>query len=177
MNKFALCVLAFAATAVSVSGDQQICDASSTIVEIAVSQPDLSTLVAAVKAADLTVALSTAGQLPVAWDFFAPTNAAFASALAALNITAEELFGQTELLQQILAYHVVADGASCDTPLEGVVETLLPGNTLTVEGSVVTDGNGGTANILGTVPAKNGQIFIIDSVLLPAPAGAAPAME
>ncbi|WPT12197.1 hypothetical protein PSENEW3n2_00003855 [Picochlorum sp. SENEW3] len=171
MNKFALCVLAFAATAVSVNGEY--CDASSTIVEIAASQPDFSTLVLAVQTANLTDALSAPGPL----DVFAPTNAAFANALAALGITAEELLGQTELLQQILAYHVVADGASCDTPLEGVVETLLPGNTLTVEGSVVTDGNGGTANILGTVPAKNGQIFIIDSVLLPAPAAAAPAME
>jgi uncharacterized surface protein with fasciclin (FAS1) repeats len=155
----------------AVSGEY--CKADSNIVEIAVSQPDFSTLVAAVQAANLTDALSAEGPL----DVFAPTNEAFANALAALGITAEELLGQTELLQQILAYHVVASGASCDMPLMGAVETLLPGNTLTVEGSTVTDGNGGTANILGTVPAKNGQIFIIDSVLLPAPAPAAPAME
>ena len=139
-----------------------ICDAADNIVEIAVSNPDFSTLVAAVQAAGFVDALSSPGPLVV----FAPTNQAFADLLAQLGITAEELLADTELLAQVLSYHVVADGASCDTPLNGVVNTLQ-GATLDVSGSTVTDIAGNVYNIVATVPASNGQIFVIDGVLLP----------
>ncbi|KAI8103540.1 hypothetical protein M9435_004876 [Picochlorum sp. BPE23] len=143
-------------------GDTGVCDATENIVEIAAGNPDFSTLVAAVQAAGFVEALSAEGPL----DVFAPTNQAFADLLAALGITAEELLADTELLAQVLSYHVVVDGASCDTPLSGVV-TTLQGATIDVSGSTVTDGSGQEINILDTVPASNGQIFVIDGVLLP----------
>ena len=143
-------------------GDTGVCDAAENIVEIAAGNPDFSTLVAAVQAAGFVEALSAEGPL----DVFAPTNQAFSDLLAALGITAEELLADTELLVQVLSYHVVVDGASCDTPLSGVV-TTLQGATIDVSGSTVTDGAGQVINILTTVPASNGQIFVIDGVLLP----------
>eukprot|EP00889_Picochlorum_renovo_P002980 jgi/Picre1/30010/NNA_005386.t1 len=154
-------------------GDTGVCDASENIVEIAAGNPDFSTLVAAVQAAGFVEALSAEGPL----DVFAPTNQAFADLLAALGITAEELLADTELLAQVLSYHVVVDGASCDTPLSGVV-TTLQGATLDVSGSTVTDAAGQVINILAAVPASNGQIFVIDGVLLPqAPGGDEPVPE
>jgi len=138
-------------------------DANQTIVEIAAGNSDFSTLVAAAKAAGLVDALNGEGPLNV----FAPTNAAFQIALQSLGITAEQILAQTELLAQILSYHVVADGAVCTGSLSGDVPTLLPGYDLKVEGETVTDGLGTTANIQGAVPASNGAIFIIDRVLLP----------
>jgi uncharacterized surface protein with fasciclin (FAS1) repeats len=138
-------------------------DADKTIVEIAAGNDDFSTLVAAAQAAGLVDALNGEGPLNV----FAPTNEAFEIALQTLGITVEQILGQTELLAQILSYHVVADGAVCTGSLSGDVPTLLPGYDLKVEGDTVTDGLGSTATIQGTVPASNGQIFIIDRVLLP----------
>jgi uncharacterized surface protein with fasciclin (FAS1) repeats len=143
----------------------QVCPgATQSIPEIATTNEDFSTLVAAVQAAGLLDAVSGDGPI----DVFAPTNAAFEKLLGALNATAEELLAQTDLLKRVVSYHVVVDGASCDSPLDGVVPTALAGNTLSVADSVVTDGTGNEIPILDTVPATNGQIFVIDQVLLPA---------
>ncbi|MCP4744004.1 MAG: hypothetical protein GY871_17505, partial [Actinomycetales bacterium] len=62
-----------------------------TIGELAGSTPELSTLVAAVKAANLTDVLSLPGPI----DVFAPTNDAFDALLASLNISAETLLAET----------------------------------------------------------------------------------
>ena len=133
-----------------------------TIGELAGSAPDLSTLVAAVKAANLTDVLSLPGPI----DVFAPTNDAFGALLASLNISAETLLAETALLTNVLQYHVVVDGAVCDGDLSGAVETAQ-GDALTVDGSTVTDANGNAANIVGAINAGNGVVYVIDSVLLP----------
>lgn len=148
----------------------------STIGELAGSAPDLSTLVAAVQAANLTDVLSLAGPI----DVFAPTNDAFGTLLATLDVTAEQLLAETALLTNVLQYHVVVDGAVCDGNLSGVVQTAQ-GGALTTDGMTVTDANGGVANILASINAGNGVVYVIDSVLLPPPAVAsmasAPAPE
>jgi uncharacterized surface protein with fasciclin (FAS1) repeats len=133
-----------------------------TIGELAGSAPDLSTLVAAVKAANLTDVLSLPGPI----DVFAPTNDAFGALLASLNISAETLLAERALLTNVLQYHVVVDGAVCDGDLSGAVETAQ-GDALTVDGSTVTDANGNAANIVGAINAGNGVVYVIDSVLLP----------
>lgn len=148
-------------------------DATQTIPEIATSEADFSTLVQAVQAAGLLEAVSGDGPI----DVFAPTNAAFEKLLATLEATPAELLAQTDLLKRVVSYHVVVDGASCDKELSGVVPTALAGNTLSVADGVVTDGNGNEIPIVATVPASNGQIFIIDQVLLPKQDEAAPAAE
>jgi uncharacterized surface protein with fasciclin (FAS1) repeats len=135
-----------------------------TIGELAGSAPDLSTLVAAVKAANLTDVLSLPGPI----DVFAPTNDAFGALLSSLNISAETLLAETALLTNVLQYHVVVDGAVCDGDLSGAVETVQ-GDALTVDGSTVTDANGGVANVLSAIDAGNGVVYVIDAVLLPAP--------
>ncbi len=135
-----------------------------TIGELAGSAPDLSTLVAAVKAANLTDVLSLPGPI----DVFAPTNDAFGALLTALNISAETLLAETALLTNVLQYHVVVDGAVCSGDLSGAVETAQ-GGALTVRGSTVTDANGGVANVLSSIDAGNGVVYLIDAVLLPAP--------
>jgi len=142
-----------------------------TIGELAGSAPDLSTLVAAVKAANLTDVLSLPGPI----DVFAPTNDAFGALLASLNISAETLLAETALLTNVLQYHVVVDGAVCSGDLSGAVETAQ-GDALTVDGSTVTDANGNAANIVGAIDAGNGVVYVINSVLLP-PANDSPAVR
>ena len=62
-----------------------------TIGQVAGNAPELSTLVAAVQAANLTDVLSGPGPI----DVFAPTDAAFAKMLTAFGVTAEALLAQT----------------------------------------------------------------------------------
>ena len=147
-----------------------------TIGELAGSAPELSTLVAAVQAANLTDVFFETGPI----DVFAPTNDAFDALLASLDISAETLLAETALLTNVLQYHVVVDGAVCSGDLSGAVETVQ-GGALTVDGSTVTDANGNAANILGAINASNGVVYVIDSVLLPpaddSTAASAPAPE
>ena len=144
-----------------------------TVVDIATGNEDFSTLVAAVLEADLAGVLSGEGPFTV----FAPTNDAFAAALEALEITAEELLASPDL-GDILTYHVVAGNLLAADVIAAVeagggtamVETVQ-GSSITVEivdGNVVIDG---TATVVMTdLVAGNGVVHVIDAVILP-PAG------
>lgn len=135
--------------------------------------PEFSVLLAAVSAADPSILemLTNGGPYTV----FAPTDAAFAAALEALGLTAEQLLADTETLNSVLAYHVVPGVFSAETVVaaagsseEGVnVATLLPGTTV----SVTLDGESvkvNEATVVATdVLATNGVIHVIDAVLLP----------
>ena len=131
-----------------------------TVVEIASSNPDFSTLVSAVTKADLVTTLSGAGPFTV----FAPTNEAFA------KIPADQLnaiLADQAQLTKILTYHVV--------PGMVMASDLQPTQMVkTVEGQdvdiKVADGkatiNG--CNIVKTdIMGSNGVIHVIDCVLLP----------
>lgn len=135
---------------------------NSTIVDIAASDSNFQTLVAAVKAADLVETLSGDGPFTV----FAPTNEAFA---ALPKGTLDKLLKpeNKETLQKILTYHVVS----------GAVESgdLKSGDVDTVEGSSVkvqVKDNGIKVNkskvIKADIKGSNGIIHVIDKVLLPA---------
>ena len=76
---------------------------SKDVVDIAISSPDHTTLVAAVKAADLVNTLKSAGPFTV----FAPTNAAF-DKLPAGTVTTLLKPENKAQLAKILTYHVVA---------------------------------------------------------------------
>lgn len=148
---------------------------TSNIVTVAQSVPELSTLVAAVQAAGLVDALAApAAPLTV----FAPTNDAFAAALAALNFTAEELLGNTELLTAVLTYHVVPGVAAKAADLSDglVLPTLLEGANVTVsipaagEVLVLSPGAPPARVIQADVPSGDAQgsiIHVIDGVLVP----------
>ena len=140
-----------------------------TIVQMAQLNPAFSTLVTAVVEADLAATLSGTGPFTV----FAPTNDAFAAALAELNLTAEELLASPDLAA-ILTYHVVGG----DVRAADVVALVSggPATVTTVQGDafsvgtdlVITDGRSRTANLVATdVVASNGVIHVIDAVILP----------
>jgi uncharacterized surface protein with fasciclin (FAS1) repeats len=126
---------------------------------------DFTTLVAAVEAADLVDTLSGEGPFTV----FAPTDEAFAAALEDLDLTADELLADTELLTAVLTYHVIPDEV-----LSSVVVTLDGQDVETVNGATVTisvDGdtvmvNDATVTAVD-VEASNGVVHVIDKVLLP----------
>lgn len=133
-----------------------------TVVEIAVGNDDFSTLVAAVKAADLVDALSAEGPFTI----FAPTNAAFE---ALPEGTVETLLKpeNKEKLQAILKYHVVAGKVMAADVSAGEVPTLNGAKaTITVkDGKVKID----KATVIKTdIVGTNGVIHVIDAVILPA---------
>ncbi len=141
--------------------------ASKTIAEIASANPDLSTLVTAVKAAGLVDTLNGTGPYTV----FAPTNAAFAALPAG---TVETLLKPENkaTLTKILTYHVVAGKNMAADIMPGTL-TTAQGGTITVStenGKVIlTDGKRGKATVTKTdIEASNGVIHVIDAVLQPA---------
>jgi transforming growth factor-beta-induced protein len=137
--------------------------AAKSIVDIAASTPDFSTLVTAVKAAGLVDTLNGAGPFTV----FAPTNAAFAKLPKA---TLDAVLADKKMLTDVLTYHVVAgkvlardvvklDGKSAKTVNGAEVKVAVK------DGKVVLNGN-----VLVTktdIVASNGVIHVIDAVLLP----------
>lgn len=137
------------------------------IVTLAVGTPDLSTLVAAVKAADLVATLQGAGPFTV----FAPTNAAFA-ALPAGTLDSLLLPENKATLASILTYHVVSGKVMSGDLKDGQVITTVQGQNLTVaiaNGKVtLTDAKGGKATVVAAdVSASNGVVHVIDAVVLP----------
>jgi uncharacterized surface protein with fasciclin (FAS1) repeats len=130
------------------------------IVEVAQNNPDFSTLVAAVVAADLAETLSGEGPFTV----FAPTNAAF-EALPAGLLEKLLLPENKATLVKILTYHVV--------PSKIMAANIMAGDVTTVETSTVTISteNGvkvGSATVTSPdVAASNGVIHVIDAVLVP----------
>lgn len=139
------------------------------IVQIAQGNKDLSTLVAAVTAAELAETLSGPGPFTV----FAPTNAAFEKLPAG---TVETLLKDPKGdLTKILTLHVIsgavdskaaiaAAGTNVET-LGGPVAVKLDGDKLMVGGATV---------VTTDIKASNGVIHLIDAVITaPAEAEAA----
>ncbi len=132
------------------------------VVQIAVGSKDHSTLVTAVKAAELVDVLSNAGPFTV----FAPINAAFDKLPAG---TVEGLLkpDQKAALSNILEYHVYVGVIKTESMRDGQVLGQVNGKNITIS---VKDGKymvNGKATILASVPASNGIIHVIDEVLLP----------
>ncbi len=132
-----------------------------TIAEKVAANPDLSTLAAALAAADLVGTLEGAGPFPV----LAPTNEAFAALPAGLL---DELLepANKEKLTDVLLYHV-APGEYDTGKLKGseVAISMANGNEMVgiaKDGVTVEDG----AIVEAEVRASNGIIHIIDAVLL-----------
>jgi uncharacterized surface protein with fasciclin (FAS1) repeats len=134
---------------------------SPSIADIAAGNPEFSTLVAAVVAADLLETLDGNRQLTV----FAPTNAAF----AALGLDAENIgtVFTKEQLQGILLYHVTPGRRLKQSFVDRPRIRMLSGEYTTV--SRTADGvQINTANLIGkNDQARNGVVHIIDGVLLP----------
>lgn len=146
-----------------------------TVVAVAQGNPDFSTLVSAVVAADLAGTLGGTGPFTV----FAPTNAAFAKVPAATLSTLLTPAGKADLTK-ILTYHVVAgrvDAAALTQQIQAgggsAALTTVQGGILTArvgtDGAVtLTDSKGGVSRVVqADVPASNGVIHAIDTVVMP----------
>lgn len=137
-------------------------DRGDDIVDIAASNPDFSTLVAAVNAAGLVETLKGPGPYTV----FAPTNAAF-EALPPGTVESLLLPENKDKLVSILTYHVVSGQVTSDQ----IAGKRL--RTATVQGKPVhINGRHGVrvnnANVVSAdIMATNGVIHVIDKVLLP----------
>ena len=144
------------------------------IIENAVNSKDHTTLVAAVKAAELVETLQSAGPFTV----FAPTNDAFAMLPAG---TVETLLKPENkaMLTTILTYHVVAGKldskeiarllkagggkATLKTVAGGTLTAMMHGNDL-----MLMDEKGGSAKVtIKDVYQSNGVIHVVDHVVLP----------
>ena len=148
--------------------------ATKDIIDNAVNSKDHTTLVAAVKAADLVTTLKSAGPFTV----FAPTNAAFA-ALPAGTVDTLLKPENKAMLTGILTFHVVSgkmDAAALSKAIadgkgKAMIKTVA-GGTLTAmkssTGITVTDEKGGSAKVtIADVYQSNGVIHVVDKVLLP----------
>ena len=137
-----------------------------TIVDIAASNEQFSTLVAAVQAAGLAETLSGEGPFTV----FAPTNEAFA-ALPAGTLDSLLLPENQQQLTDILLYHVVPGAVKAEdvVALDGqMADTALNGKQIAVKtdmGNVYLNEN--VKVVTTDIEAANGVIHVIDAVLLP----------
>jgi uncharacterized surface protein with fasciclin (FAS1) repeats len=151
----------------SCNQDDDDIDMGSNIVELAVATEDLSSLVAAVQRAGLVDALSDeSANLTV----FAPTNAAFATFLAANNFSSVDDV-PVEVLQQVLLNHVIGAEVKAADVTTGYVNTLATYATSTdkhIDMFINTDGLviNGASNIVTTdIDATNGVVHTVDAVI------------
>lgn len=152
-----------------------VTDGPGTVVDVASGNPDFSTLVAAVGAANLAETLGGEGPFTV----FVPTNAAFEKLPAG---TVEDLLKPENqaTLTGILTYHVVAGTTDAAALTKAITDnggsaelTTVNGGVLTAkvdgENVVLTDSNGNSSTVTATdVAASNGVIHVIDTVVMPA---------
>ncbi|BDP42298.1 hypothetical protein DAETH_22670 [Deinococcus aetherius] len=131
-----------------------------TIAAVVSNDPNFSTLLSAVQAAGLTQTLSGSGPFTV----FAPTNAAFAKVP---QDQLQALLNDPARLRAVLLYHVVpgrvtsaqvAGLSSARTVQGGTLNVSASGGTVRINDATVTQAD---------VPASNGVIHVIDTVLLP----------
>ena len=150
-------------------------NASSTIVTNASAAPNLSTLVAAVKAAGLVDTLNSAGPFTA----FAPTNDAFAKLPAGTVDTLVQPENKDQLTK-ILTYHVVKGTYDSKKLLKEIKKAGGSLQLPTVQGEMltfsvdsmkmvkITDAKGGSAMVTtADVYQSNGVVHVIDTVLMP----------
>ena len=121
--------------------------------------PVLSTLVTAVKKANLVDSLNSAKGITV----FAPANTAFEKIP---STTLNGVLNDNDQLTKILTYHVVSGRLSPDQ-LAGTHKTL-EGQDLMVTGSgTAFTVNGNSSVVCGNVQTENATVYIVDTVLMP----------
>ncbi|MEO6348705.1 MAG: fasciclin domain-containing protein [Aquaticitalea sp.] len=143
------------------------------IAGMAMKNNDLSTLVTALKAADLATMLSESG----AYTVFAPSNEAFAK-LPKATLDALLMPENKDMLKGVLQYHVVAGKITSDqlaAAIKGAKGSYkfktVTGDELTAsmkgDQFIITDATGKKAQvILGNQDASNGIVHVIDAVLM-----------
>ncbi|HRH65987.1 MAG TPA: fasciclin domain-containing protein [Bacteroidia bacterium] len=128
------------------------------VVKVAIGSKDHTTLVAAVKAAELVDALSNNGPFTV----FAPTNAAF-DALPAGTVDNLLKPENKDQLQTVLYNHVLVGVFKAESFQDGQTVTMFGGAKVKVslkDGKVFL----GNSAIVASVPASNGIVHVVDAV-------------
>ena len=170
-----LLITLIAFTSCSSDDDNAVVPQPQNIVEIALASPNLTSLVAALTAADGDLVNVLQGDGP--FTVFAPTNEAFAAFLTSSGYENLENV-PTDVLSQVLLHHVVSSNipsSQLNNPGETIAETVqgspititLPGTEENIAN--ITDGSG--ANDIGIiavdVQAGNGVIHVLNKVMIP----------
>ncbi|RIH90925.1 Immunogenic protein MPB70 [Calidithermus terrae] len=152
--------LALAALGMTLTSAQNT-TANQTIAQVVASNPNFSTLLAAVQAAGLAQTLSGPGPFTV----FAPTNEAFAKIPKA---DLDALLKDKAALTKVLTYHVVAGRVTSAEVVKLKEAKTVQGQNVTIAvsgGAVTLNGNSKVTAV--DIKASNGVIHVIDTVLLP----------
>lgn len=161
-RRFAIKSVILAAGVAVAAACAPVMESEPDIVDIAASNGNFNTLVAAVTAAGLVDTLKSEGPFTV----FAPTDAAFAK-LPAGTVDSLLLPENKDQLVAILTYHVVPGAVTSDQlASQRLSVATVNGADVHIDGRngvKVEDSNVTTADII----ASNGVIHVIDSVLLP----------
>ena len=137
-------------------------DAEKNLVQVAANNDDFQTLVMAIKAAELAGTLEGKGPFTL----LAPTDDAFAKLPE--GTLAELLKPENkEQLQAILTYHLLPGAISSAEVSKLKLPETVEGSTLTIEETEDGVTINGAEVITADVPASNGIIHIIDTVLIP----------
>jgi transforming growth factor-beta-induced protein len=137
------------------------------IVQMALANPDFTSLTGALKSRNLVGTLSGAGPFTV----FAPTNAAFAAiASTVASLTGPQL--DTVLTYHVLGSQVLSTGIPFGTPVTTVAAprqiTITAGPAPSI--ASIADSTTAPSRIVAVdIRASNGVIHVIDKVLIPSP--------
>jgi len=130
------------------------------IVKVASASKDHSTLVAALKAADLVTSMANAGPFTV----FAPINAAFDKLPAGTVETLLKPENKGKLVD-ILYHHVMTSALDVDFFTDGQTLTMFDGKSAKItkkDGAMYLD----DAKVIASIRASNGIIHVVDAVVL-----------
>ncbi|MEU8705672.1 fasciclin domain-containing protein [Streptomyces sp. NPDC048565] len=125
------------------------------------NNPALSTLVTAVKQADLVDTLNSAENITV----FAPTNDAFAKIPKA---DLDKLLADKAELSKVLTSHVVGEKLTPKQLEKGSFDTLAKTKLTTSGAKTSYTVNDSSKVVCGNVPTANATVYIVDTVLMPA---------
>ncbi|MEV2250299.1 fasciclin domain-containing protein [Streptomyces sp. NPDC050147] len=124
------------------------------------NNPELSTLVTAVKKAGLVDTLNNAKDITV----FAPTNDAFAKIPKA---DLDKVLNDKAQLTKILTYHVVGEKLTPQQLENGSFETLEKSELTTAGSGTEYKVDDASSVVCGNVPTANATVYIVDTVLMP----------
>lgn len=138
---------------------ENISVATENIIDTAINAGSFSTLIDALKTAELVETLQGSGPFTV----FAPSDDAFAKIPEKIRAA---IIGDKEALTELLSYHVVQGEVSAADVAQLDSATTIQGSAIAIDASngVKVDG----ANVVtADIRASNGIIHVIDAVLIP----------
>jgi len=137
-------------------------DSEKTVVDVAIGSPNHTTLVAALKQADLVDSLASPGGV---YTVFAPTNAAF-DKLPPGTVDGLMKPEKKADLAAILQHHAMVPIVNTKDMKDGQQLVMADGKKITIhvkDGKYMAD----DANIVASIPCANGVVHVVDAVIVP----------